>query len=194
MVLSKTKGKCYMKITELTLREKILQTVVMKIDKDNFVSDKIGAAFFFGEIITDADEMGLDAARNTIKQYVDNADIPILMTSDFENGCGSMLKGLTPLPYLMSLGAANSEKMAYDYGKSTALEALSVGANWSFSPICDLNINKRNPLVNVRGLTDDPGLAIRLLNEVIRGMQENGLAACAKHFPEMVLIGVINTL
>lgn len=172
-----------MKITELTLREKILQTVVMKIDKDNFVSDKIGAAFFFGEIITDADEMGLDAARNTIKQYVDNADIPILMTSDFENGCGSMLKGLTPLPYLMSLGAANSEKMAYDYGKATALEALSVGANWSFSPICDLNINKRNPLVNVRGLTDDPDLAIRLLNEVIRGMQENGLAACAKHFP-----------
>lgn len=127
--------------------------------------------------------MGIKAARNTIQQYVDNADIPILMTSDFENGCGSMLKGLTPLPYLMSLGATNSEELAYEYGKATALEARSVGANWSFSPVCDLNINKRNPLINVRGLTDDPDLAIKLLNEVIRGMQENGLAACAKHFP-----------
>lgn len=67
---------------------------------------KIGAAFFFGEIITEADEMGLEAARNTLAQYIDHADIPILITSDFENGCGSMLKGLTPLPYLMSLGAA----------------------------------------------------------------------------------------
>ena len=172
-----------MKISDMTLLEKILQTVVIKVDKDNFVSDKIGAAFFFGEIITEADEMGLDAARKTLAEYIDNADIPILITSDFENGCGSMLKGLTPLPYLMSLGAANSEKLAYDYGKATALEARSVGANWSFSPVCDLNINKRNPLVNVRGLTDDVNLAIKLLPQVIKGMQENGLAACAKHFP-----------
>ena len=172
-----------MKIGDMTLLEKILQTVVIKVDKDNFVSDKIGAAFFFGEIITEADEMGLDAARKTLAEYIDNADIPILITSDFENGCGSMLKGLTPLPYLMSLGAADSEKLAYDYGKATALEARSVGANWSFSPVCDLNINKRNPLVNVRGLTDDVNLAIKLLPQVIKGMQDNGLAACAKHFP-----------
>ena len=172
-----------MKISDMTLLEKILQTVVIKVDKDNFVPDKIGAAFFFGEIITEADEMGLDAARKTLAEYIDNADIPILITSDFENGCGSMLKGLTPLPYLMSLGATDSEKLAYDYGKATALEAKSVGANWSFSPVCDLNINKRNPLVNVRGLTDDVNLAIKLLPQVIKGMQDNGLAACAKHFP-----------
>ena len=172
-----------MKVTDLSLREKILQTVVIKVDKDNFVTDQVGAAFFFGEIITEADEMGLECARNTLARYVDNAKIPILITSDFENGCGSMLKGLTPLPYLMGLGAANSEKLAYNYGKATALEARSVGANWSFSPICDLNINPRNPLVNVRGIGDDPDHAIRLLKQVIRGMQENGLAACAKHYP-----------
>ncbi len=172
-----------MKITDLSLQEKILQTVVIRVDKDNFVSDQVGAAFFFGEIITDADEMGIDCARKTLAQYIDNAKIPILITSDFENGCGSMLKGLTPLPYLMSLGATNSEEIAYNYGKATALEARSVGANWSFSPVSDLNINKRNPLINVRGLGDDPELAARLLKQVVRGMQENGLAACAKHFP-----------
>lgn len=172
-----------MKITDLSLREKILQTVVIRINKDKFVPDQVGAAFFFGEIITEADEMGIEQAKSTLEQYIDNAKIPILITSDFENGCGSMLKGLTPLPYLMSLGAANSEEIAYNYGKATALEARSVGANWSFSPVCDLNINKRNPLINVRGISDDPKLAIRLLKQVIRGMQENGLAACAKHFP-----------
>lgn len=58
-----------------------------------------------------------------------------------------------------------------------------MGANWACSPICDLNLNRRNPIVNVRGMTDDPDLAVRLLKQVIRGMQENGLAACAKHFP-----------
>lgn len=172
-----------MKIVDLSLREKILQTVVIRVDKDKFVSDQVGAAFFFGEIITEADEMGIEQARSTLAQYIDNAKIPILITSDFENGCGSMLKGLTPLPYLMSLGAANCEEIAYNYGKATALEARSVGANWSFSPVSDLNINKRNPLINVRGIGDDPELAVRLLKQVIRGMQDNGLAACAKHFP-----------
>ena len=170
-------------INSLSLEEKILQTKVAQMKKGEKITEQVGAAFFFGEIITEADEMGLDAARKTLAEYIDNADIPILITSDFENGCGSMLKGLTPLPYLMSLGAANSEKLAYDYGKATALEARSVGANWSFSPVCDLNINKRNPLVNVRGLTDDVNLAIKLLPQVIKGMQDNGLAACAKHFP-----------
>lgn len=168
---------------DLSLRDKILQTVVIRVDKDRFDPRKVGAAFFFGEIITEADEMGLEAARNTLAQYIDNADIPLLITSDFENGCGSMLKGLTPLPYLMSLGAANDEETAYLYGKATALEALSVGANWSLSPVSDLNINPRNPLVNVRGIGDDPELASRILKQVVRGMQENGLAACIKHFP-----------
>lgn len=84
---------------------------------------------------------------------------------------------------MMSLGAANDEQIAYDYGKATALEARSVGANRTFSPVADLNINKRNPLVNVRGIGDDPDHAARLLKQVVRGMQENGLAACAKHFP-----------
>ena len=172
-----------MKISDLSLREKILQTVIIRVNKDKFVPDKVGAAFFFGEIITEADEMGLDSARSVLKEYIDNADIPILITSDFENGCGSMLKGLTPFPYLMSLGATNDKEAAYNYGKATALEANSVGANWSFSPVCDLNTNPRNPLVNVRGLTDNAELACKLLPEVIRGMQENGLAACAKHFP-----------
>jgi beta-N-acetylhexosaminidase len=168
---------------ELTLKEKILQTVIIRIKPGEFVPDKVGGTFFFGEIITDADSTSLDNARNVIKQYVDNADIPPLVTSDFENGCGSMLKGLTPFPYLMSLGAANDESIAYDYGRATAFEARSVGANWSLSPVSDLNLNLRNPLINVRGLTDDPELAVRLLKQVVKGMQDGGLGACAKHFP-----------
>ena len=170
-------------LSHLTLRQKAQQTAVLRIRKDNFVADQVGAAFFFGEIITEASDLGLENGRNLLKHYEDNAEIPMLITSDFENGCGSMLKGLTILPYMMSLGAANDEQLAYDYGRATALEARSVGANWTFSPVSDLNTNARNPLVNVRSLTDDPDLACRLLPQIVRGMQENDLAACAKHFP-----------
>jgi len=170
-------------LSRLSVRQKAQQTAVLRIRKDQFIADQVGAAFFFGEIITEASDIGLDNGRRLLERYSANAEIPMLLTSDFENGCGSMLKGLTILPYLMSLGAANDEQLAYDYGRATALEARSVGANWTFSPVSDLNLNARNPLVNVRGISDDPDLACRLLRRVVRGMQENGLAACAKHFP-----------
>ena len=170
-------------LQNLTIRQKAQQTAVLRIRKDQFYADQVGAAFFFGEIITEASDLGLENGRKLLERYENNAEIPMLITSDFENGCGSMLKGLTIMPYMMSLGAANDEQLAYDYGKATALEARSVGANWTFSPVSDLNTNLRNPLVNVRGLTDDPDLACRLLPQIVRGMQEHGLAACAKHFP-----------
>lgn len=172
-----------MDISSLTLEQKIMQTKVDLMKKGEKIKGNPGGVFFFGQIITEAEDTGLDELRSYVDEVYDNAQIPPLITSDFENGCGSMVKGLTPLPYLMGLGASEDEKLAYSYGKATALEALSIGANWSFSPVSDLNINKRNPLVNVRALTDNPDLAVKMLRQVICGMQENGLAACAKHFP-----------
>lgn len=172
-----------MRAKDLTLEEKILQTVIVRITDHDFIPLKVGGVFFGGQIITEPDERGVEGARRLIKQYVDYADIPILVTSDFENGCGGMFKGLTPFPYLMGLGAANDIDLAYEYGKATAMEARSVGANWSLSPVSDLNINPWNPLVCERGVGDDPDHTIPILKAVVRGMQEGGIAACAKHFP-----------
>ncbi len=170
-------------LSEMTLREKIQQTVIHLMEKGKPMMPEAGASFFFGQIITEADDAGLDELRGYAEKLVSQAKIPPFITSDFENGCGSMVKGLTPLPYMMGLGATDDPDIAYDYGKATALEGRSVGANWSFSPVSDLNMNCRNPLVNVRGMTDDTQLGQKLLPRVIAGMQENGLAACAKHFP-----------
>ena len=172
-----------MKVSDLSLKEKILQTMIIRITDHDFIPDKVGGVFFGGQIITEADNKGVDEARKLITRYIENADIPVLITSDFENGCGGMFKGLTPFPYLMSLGAANDEGLAYEYGKATAMEARSVGANWSLSPVSDLNLNPWNPLVGERSVGDNPEHVIPLLKQVVRGMQENGIAACAKHFP-----------
>ena len=170
-------------MAQMSLRDKINQTVVVLIEKNKKLNFAPGAGFFFGQIITQADEAGVEELREYVNELYDNCDIPPLITSDFENGCGSMIKGLTPLPFMMGLGATADSKLAYDYGKATALEARHVGANWTFSPVCDLNKNHRNPLVNNRAMTDDENLACRMIPEIVRGMQEHGLCACAKHFP-----------
>ena len=173
-----------MRITDLSLREKVLQTAIVRVDNKNFYPEKVGGIFIGGAIIDEPDEsIELEKTKEASIRYKEHADIPILVCSDFENGCGRMIPGLSVFPMLMGLGATNDEKLAYDYGKATALEARSIGANWSFTPICDLNIEKRCPIINVRGLTDDAEYAVKMLRQVVRGMQENGLAACAKHFP-----------
>ena len=171
------------KLEEMTLREKINQTIVIKMEKGKSVDFAPGAAFFFGQIITEADEAGLDELRGYVKEIFDKCDIPPLITSDFENGCGSMVKALTPLPYMMGLGATDDAETAYNYGKVTALEGRTIGANWSFSPVSDLNRNRRNPLINNRGMTDNADLGAKMLPQIIKGMQDHGLSACAKHFP-----------
>lgn len=172
-----------MNISQMSLEQKILQTVIILLEKGKKPTCKPGAAFFFGQIITQADEAGISELKRYVEEIYRDAEIPPLITSDFENGCGSMVKGLTPLPYMMGLGATGDADLAYDYGKATALEARSVGANWTFSPVADLNLNPRNPLVNVRALTDNSDLACEMLPQIVKGMQDWGLAACAKHFP-----------
>lgn len=168
---------------KMSLREKIHQTIVVLMEKGKKIDFCPGAAFFFGQIITEADEAGVNELKGYVSELISNCEIPPLITSDFENGCGSMVKGLTPMPYMMGLGATDDAELAYDYGKATALEARSIGANWTFSPVSDLNMNRRNPLINNRGLTDNAELACKMIPEIIKGMQDNGLRACAKHFP-----------
>ena len=170
-------------ISEMSLEDKISQTAVIIMQKGVKAACKPGAAFFFGQIITEADEAGIEELRGCVRDLVNDSKINPLITTDFENGCGGMVKKLTPFPYLMGLGATANEELAYNYGKATALEAKTVGANWSLSPVSDLNLNKRNPLVNVRGMTDDAALAAKMLPQIIKGMQDNGLSACSKHFP-----------
>ena len=170
-------------ISKMSIREKVEQTMVVYISKKEKLDFTAGGAFFGGEIITAADEEGVEKLRAYVDKFSDECNIPPLITSDFEYGCGSMIKGLTPFPFLMGLGATQDAELAYDYGKATAIEARSVGANWSFSPVCDLNKNHRNPLVSIRSMTDDEELASKMIPQIVCGMQNYGLAACAKHFP-----------
>ncbi|HKJ92415.1 MAG TPA: serine hydrolase, partial [Longimicrobiales bacterium] len=54
---------------------------------------------------------------------------------------------------------------------------------WSFAPVVDVNNNPANPIINTRSYGEDPRAVARMAAAQIRGMQENGLFATAKHFP-----------
>ncbi|CAI6086676.1 glycoside hydrolase family 3 protein [Cohnella sp. JJ-181] len=183
------------KLADLSVREKIGQTVVLlsgraqEIEKHGSLEAfleryPVGGFFVGAEIIKDVmTSNGFEQVKEATEQYRAATRIPLIFASDLENGCGSMIPGLTKLPFPMALGATRSEQLAYDYGKATALEAGLAGVNWTFSPVADLNVNRFNPITAIRAISDKPSWAIPLLKAVVRGMQDHGLAATAKHFP-----------
>jgi beta-N-acetylhexosaminidase len=111
------------------------------------------------------------------------AKVPLLMAADFERGAANRVTGPTLFPPLMSLGAAGSERLAYAMGRTTALEGRAMGIHMTYAPVVDVNVDPDNPIINTRSVGADPALVARIANAFIRGVQENGMIATAKHFP-----------
>jgi beta-N-acetylhexosaminidase len=111
------------------------------------------------------------------------SDTPLLIAANLERGLGNQLDGASEFPPIMSIGATGSEELSYRMGKITALEARAVGIHMAYFPVVDVNINPNNPIINTRSFGENPGDVGRLAVAFIKGCQENGLIATAKHFP-----------
>jgi beta-N-acetylhexosaminidase len=135
-------------------------------------------AFLHPEIEVTAPKLAAQIAK-----YQQFSKTPLLTVDDMESGPGLLLKGLPHFPHQMAIGATDSDELAYEYGKCLALGAKSVGVNWLLTPVADLSLNPFNPDTHVRALGDNPEKVARLLAQMVRGMQDNGIAATLKHFP-----------
>jgi beta-N-acetylhexosaminidase len=109
--------------------------------------------------------------------------LPLLIGADFERGTAMRLDEGTSFPTAMALAAAGNPKDAYTMGKITALEARAAGVQWIYAPDADVNSNPGNPIINTRSFGENPERVSEFVSEFIRGVQENGGLATAKHFP-----------
>ena len=108
---------------------------------------------------------------------------PLLLGSDLERGAGQQIRGLTEFPPPAALGYLNDLDATYKAGSITATEARAVGLNWIFAPVCDLDVEPRNPIVQTRSFGAESALVSAHSSAWIRGCQEHGVMACAKHYP-----------
>jgi beta-glucosidase len=79
--------------------------------------------------------------------------------------------------------AAAALTLAERYGRCTGREAAALGLNWVLGPVCDVNNNPANPVINVRAWGEDPASAGALAAAFLQGAQAEGVLCCAKHFP-----------
>jgi beta-glucosidase-like glycosyl hydrolase/CubicO group peptidase (beta-lactamase class C family) len=109
--------------------------------------------------------------------------LPLLIGADFERGTAMRLDEGTSFPTAMALAAAGDSKDAYAMGKITTLESRAVGIHWIYAPVADVNNNPGNPIINTRSFGEDPARVTEFVSAFVRGVEENGGLATAKHFP-----------
>ncbi|MDD5439168.1 MAG: RpiB/LacA/LacB family sugar-phosphate isomerase, partial [Candidatus Omnitrophica bacterium] len=114
---------------------------------------------------------------------------PILVNLNQEGGRlnSFMIHPFTLFAGNMALNAIadtdKKKKLAYEVGKAIALEIRSFGFSWNFAPVLDVFYSFANPSLGTKAFGGDAGENMTLSAEFIRGMQENGVLATAKHFP-----------
>jgi beta-N-acetylhexosaminidase len=185
-------------LQQMSLEEKLGQLLVLPFYGDSAPNDNVD----FRESVRAVEEFhaggfmlhtrttprGLQLGRvrptaETTNALQAKAKIPLLFAADFERGTAMRLADGTSFPHAMAVAAAHSAKDANAIGRITAIESRAAGIHWVFAPDADVNSNPANPIINTRSFGENAQNVAKFVSEFVRGVEENGALATAKHFP-----------
>lgn len=110
--------------------------------------------------------------------------LPLMVSMDAEWGLGMRLPEQTiSFPKQLALGAVRDNQLIYDMGAEIARQMHRLGVNVSFSPVLDVNNNPNNPVIATRSFGEDRYKVTAKGYMYMKGLQDNGILASAKHFP-----------
>ena len=172
----------------LTLEQKIGQLFMVAAWSDPnhkaYNSQKIQSLIenhSIGGIIFMQGSPGRQAALTN--KYQTLSRVPLLIGMDAEWGLGMRLDSTIAYPRQMTLGASNNDSLVYAFGKEMARQLHRLGVHVSFSPCVDINNNAKNPVISSRSFGEQKELVAAHSAMYMRGLQDGGVLACAKHFP-----------
>jgi len=123
------------------------------------------------------------AVRQLTDYLYQNSRVPLLVMSDLERGAGQQFQGMTGLPPLGAIGAADDEELTRTAARVTAREAAALGVRTILAPDADIDLNPENPIVGTRAFGTSAAHVGRHVRDWIDTCQREGGMACAKHFP-----------
>ncbi|MCH5690805.1 hypothetical protein LWM68_45190 [Niabella sp. W65] len=164
--------------------EKIAQLVIIRAYSNkgieaNVVNDikrfNVGSICFF--------QGGPVRQAQLTNYYQGIAKTPILITIDGEYGLGMRLDSVTKYPYAITLGAVTDASLVYQTGKAIGAQHKRLGVHVDYAPVVDINNNPNNPVIGFRSFGEDKYRVARNGIAFMKGMQDAGIMATAKHFP-----------
>lgn len=170
----------------MTLREKILKTFVVAIRDINqnggpeefFKKYPVGGMYFCysdGPYDENGNEVSQGCTYEKLERCKKASPNKLLICVDGVNMVGQELSAR-----FRSIAAGGTEEDAYNMGKAIAMQCNSRGVDWLLGPCIDMF---NSPLMPLDATTNDPELTAKIFKQVVRGLQDNGICATAKHFP-----------
>jgi len=108
---------------------------------------------------------------------------PLLVSADLEAGMGMRFTDTTWWPPAMALAATGDLALAEEQARITAVEARAAGLNHVLAPVCDVNVDPRNPVINTRSFGEEAHEVAKWVAASVRGLRAGGCLSTAKHFP-----------
>lgn len=115
--------------------------------------------------------------------YQSIAKTPLFIAIDAEWGLGMRLDSVESFPRQLSMGAFASSHLVYQMGAAIAAQLKRLGIQINYGPVIDINNNPLNPVINDRSFGQSKVQVIQQGVAYMKGMQDNGVMATAKHFP-----------
>ncbi|MGX5818258.1 glycoside hydrolase family 3 N-terminal domain-containing protein [Chitinophaga lutea] len=119
-----------------------------------------------------------------VNLYQSISKVPLLVAVDGEWGLGMrFVDSVASFPRNLMQGAVQDSNLIYEVGRAMGEQCRRMGIQYNFAPVVDVNNNPGNPVINDRSFGEDKYQVARLGVAIIKGMQDVGVMACAKHFP-----------
>ncbi|MES2430002.1 MAG: glycoside hydrolase family 3 N-terminal domain-containing protein [Bacteroidota bacterium] len=172
--------------------ERISQLMVLRLSTYDFKNKK--AIFFDKEVGEAVKKYNVGAVclfqgdpvkqATVLNELQAMAKTPIMTCIDAEWGVGMRIfDSVKALPHQMMLGAVSDPAIIYQYGKLVGDQCKRLGINVNYAPVVDINNNPNNPVINDRSFGEDKYKVASYGIQYMKGMQDVGVMACAKHFP-----------
>ena len=138
-------------------------------------TENLGGLIFF--------QGGPDRQARLTNLYQAQSKTPLFIAMDAEWGISMRLDSVPDFPKAMTLGAVQDEELVYNMGKEMARQFKELGMHINFAPVVDVNSNPENPVIGYRAFGGEKEVVAQHAVSYMKGLQENGVIANAKHFP-----------
>lgn len=186
MAVAQTNPQVEKILSGMTVREKVAQLIVPAVDEHvrntarrdlqrSYAKEGVG-----GMIVMDGD---LAPFMETMNEVQAMSKIPMMIAIDGEWGVSMRFSEYPYFPKQMQLGALKNPDMIYEMGRAVGKEMKMAHIGVNYAPDVDINCNAQNPVINTRSFGEDREKVARYGMLYAKGMQDEGVSACAKHYP-----------
>ena len=188
-------------VTGMSLQDKVAQVFIVRpeqitgVDTVTQAGDAtaaalekyhVGGIIYFNKNLLDPDQTRSLISKT--KEFSSEGNgIPFFIAVDEEGGKVTRIAenaefGITNTDKMSEIGASGDRSKAYEAGKHIGEYLSDYGFNVDFAPVVDV-IDNGSSAIGERSFGSDPDLVSDMALEYSKGLNENGIIACYKHFP-----------